>query len=447
MRALGVVIILGLWLLGVSWAATKKALIVTDVQLCLLENVTNGGSIINSINLLRQNNNFDVVVLTQLQYCPNHIMFTSQHSDVLPFSQILLTYNENNQLCPFQFQPNSTASPNCGSSLSILRQTVWPNHCVQNSNDSAMAPALLQSPTDIVISRGSQCSVGFYSAFFDNLGNQSTGLSDILKSNGVSSIFLSGFGYDTAIYYTARDARKLGFRVYAIQDAYGAVLRSSVTSVTSDLLNQGVVFITSDQIQTIFQIEDSNVLEKSLPPLYTYLDQLSSWDQAAAACLPNRLCTVNEYCPSQLPIGGVLSPGVWAPVYDAHSEWIYLGPSNYNTVGTILPADTCATFSSVYSFKPNIIQVPTGIPILCCGTSSTPTPTPTPVSTPPVYCPNVSVPAPSPRVHVTVSDDQVDSQPQVTRVALIACLCLGLGVTSGIAVGCFFGRKGETTII
>jgi len=277
-----------------------------------------------------------------------------------------------------------------------------------------------------LITRGNTCQIDWYSLFRDNGRFQSTNLMATLLTNKITTLFITGFALDTSVYYTARDASMFGFNVFVVGDATSVILPSAINYVTSDLLSKGVVFINSSQIPLAILVDNSDIVRKSLPPRYIYLDQFITWQAANASCYPNVLCSAADYCPNGSPVAGTLPPGTWAPV-NVTNQWIYLGPSSDTT--------TCTFFSDKYNNTfPSTMQVLGGVPLLCCiAPSSTPTSPPTVPTAPPG------------RIHVTVYDDP-DDPAQITRVVLIACLCLGLGIVVGIGVGCFLGRKSVVNI-
>jgi len=248
-------------------------------------------------------------------------------------------------------------------------------------------------------------------------------LGTTLTNNTITTLFITGFALDTSVYYTARDARMLGFNVFVVGDATSPINSSAINYVTSDLLSKGVVFINSSQIPKAIQVDDSNIVRKSLPPRYIYLDQFITWQAANVSCYPNVLCSAADYCPGNSPVDGTLPPGTWAPVNDTVNQWIYLGSSSTTT--------TCSFFSAKYNTFPSTMQVLGGVPVLCCFGNPPSAPT-SPTTSTPI--------APPGRIHATVYDEP-DDPAQITRVVLIACLCLGLGISVGIGVGCFFGKK------
>jgi isochorismate hydrolase len=49
-----------------------------------------------------------------------------------------------------------------------------------------------------------------YSAFFDNGGFSHTELNDKLKGNNINTVIVTGLALDYCVFYTAKDAKKLG---------------------------------------------------------------------------------------------------------------------------------------------------------------------------------------------------------------------------------------------
>ena len=59
--------------------------------------------------------------------------------------------------------------------LDGLRQTFWPDHCVQNSEGAALHPLLKKQDIAAVFHKGENPAIDSYSAFFDNGHRQKPG--------------------------------------------------------------------------------------------------------------------------------------------------------------------------------------------------------------------------------------------------------------------------------
>ena len=91
----------------------KSALIVVDVQNCFIDGgtlpVKGGAEVVPVINKLA--GSFDNVIVTQDWHTPGHASFASAHSGKKPFETTAMPYGT---------------------------QVLWPDHCVQGSDDAAL---------------------------------------------------------------------------------------------------------------------------------------------------------------------------------------------------------------------------------------------------------------------------------------------------------------------
>ncbi|MBS0616288.1 MAG: bifunctional nicotinamidase/pyrazinamidase [Verrucomicrobia bacterium] len=108
-----------------------------------------------------------------------------------------------------------------GESVKIkgISQVLWPVHCVRDTAGAELVEGLDKTPIASHFYKGTDQSIDSYSAFFDNAHLRSTGLSDYLKSRGVTDVYLAGVATDYCVLYSAIDAVDLGFKVYIIEDA------------------------------------------------------------------------------------------------------------------------------------------------------------------------------------------------------------------------------------
>jgi len=175
-----------------------NTLIVVDVQNDFLPGgalaVPRGDEVIPVINALMPR--FKLVVATQDWHPPDHGSFASQHpgrcvGDVVD--------------------------------LSGLPQTLWPDHCVQNTPGAALAPSLDAARIARVFHKGTNREIDSYSGFFDNGQRRSTGLGEYLRERGVTSVCLAGLATDYCVKFTALDARRLGFHTRVVLEGVRGV--------------------------------------------------------------------------------------------------------------------------------------------------------------------------------------------------------------------------------
>lgn len=93
----------------------------------------------------------------------------------------------------------------------------WPPHCVAGS-DGARFASLLDLPCETrIVSKATARDKDAYSGF------EGTDLDDWLKGTGVRRVFVGGLATDYCVLNTVRDALRLGYETYLMQDAVRAV--------------------------------------------------------------------------------------------------------------------------------------------------------------------------------------------------------------------------------
>ena len=203
----------------------QSALIVVDVQNCFVTGgtlpVAKGEEVVPVINQLAKA--FDNVVVTQDWHTPKHASFASTYQGKKPFETTKLSYGT---------------------------QVLWPDHCVQGSQDAALHKDLDVPKAQIIIRKGFHKDVDSYSAFEEADRKTSTGLAGYLKARGIKRVFVTGLATDFCVAWTAMDARKLGFEAYVIEDATrGIDLNGSLAAAWKQMAAKGVKRIQSSDIE------------------------------------------------------------------------------------------------------------------------------------------------------------------------------------------------------
>jgi nicotinamidase/pyrazinamidase len=223
-----VVGIAGLPLLGRAADKIKpsatSALIVVDVQNCFVTNgtlpVPKGEEVVPIINRIAQG--YENVVITQDWHTPGHASFASAHGGKKPFETTTLKYGQ---------------------------QVLWPDHCVQGTDDAALHKDLKIPQAQVIVRKGYHKDVDSYSAFEEADRKTATGLAGYLKQRGIRTVFVTGLATDFCVAWTAMDARKLGFETYVIEDASrGIDLNGSMAAARKQMLAKGVKRIQSSDL-------------------------------------------------------------------------------------------------------------------------------------------------------------------------------------------------------
>ncbi|OHX14166.1 bifunctional pyrazinamidase/nicotinamidase [Chromobacterium sphagni] len=200
------------------------ALIVVDVQNSFCPGgalAVPGGDevvpLINHLSLL-----FENVVLTQDWHPAGHISFAGSHPGSQPFQSVELPYG---------------------------RQTLWPEHCVQDSVGADFHPELEIQHARLIVRKGCNPLVDSYSAFVEADRATRTGLAGYLQERGVKRLWLAGLATDFCVAWSAIDACAAGFDTTVIEDACRAIdIDGSLSDAWLQMRQAGVKRLRSDEV-------------------------------------------------------------------------------------------------------------------------------------------------------------------------------------------------------
>ena len=206
------------------------ALILVDVQPDFMPGGAlachEGNAIVPGIGQLLRRRVFRQAVATQDWHPRGHVSFASMHAGMHAFQQI-------------EFYGQA--------------QTLWPDHCVQNTPGAALHPDIDWSPVDLILRKGNRPDVDSYSAFRENHGpdgsRPSTGLAGWLRERGVSEIYAAGLARDVCVLWTVLDALALGFRAQVIWDLTRPVTPESDMATRAALEKMGAGIVQSAELQ------------------------------------------------------------------------------------------------------------------------------------------------------------------------------------------------------
>ena len=202
----------------------KSALIVVDVQNGFVTGgslpVKGGEEVVPVINKLSAS--FQNIVVTQDWHTPGHASFASSHQGKKPFETTPLSYGT---------------------------QVLWPDHCVQGTEDASLHKDLKLPTAQIIIRKGFHKEMDSYSAFVEADHKTSTGLAGYLKARGIKTLYVTGLATDFCVAWTAMDGCKAGFEVYVIEDATRAIdMNGSLAAAWKQMIAKGVKRIQSGDL-------------------------------------------------------------------------------------------------------------------------------------------------------------------------------------------------------
>ncbi len=182
--------------------------------------VPDGDSVVPVINRIAPA--FAQVVLAQDWHPPGHLSFASSHPGRQPFETIEAAYGP---------------------------QTLWPDHCVQDTPGAAFHADLETVRAEMIIRKGYRAEIDSYSAFFENDRKTATGLRGYLRERGLGRAFLCGLAADYCVAFSAIDAAKDGFEAVVIEDACRAIdLDGSLAAAREAMTQAGVQFVDSSAL-------------------------------------------------------------------------------------------------------------------------------------------------------------------------------------------------------
>lgn len=172
---------------------TNKALIIIDVQNDFCPGgalaVPEGDKIIPIINKL--SNKFKKVIATQDWHPKGHMSFAVNHPGKKDFDVI---------------------------DFNGINQVLWPAHCVSGTPGADFHPDLAMKNLDLIVRKGNNPEIDSYSAFRENDKETLTGLEGYLRTLEIKETYLCGLALDYCVFYSAKDAKELGFETFVIID-------------------------------------------------------------------------------------------------------------------------------------------------------------------------------------------------------------------------------------
>ncbi len=196
-------------------------LVLVDLQLDFMPGgalaVPDGDAVVPLANRLQTR--FDHVVATQDWHPPGHSSFASAHPGRAPFESVEAPYGP---------------------------QTLWPDHCVQETPGAAFHGALALDRAELILRKGFRPEIDSYSAFYENDRRTPTGLAGHLRERGFRRLFFAGLATDFCVRWSVEDARREGFEAVWIADACRAIdLDGSLDAATNAMADAGARRIES----------------------------------------------------------------------------------------------------------------------------------------------------------------------------------------------------------
>lgn len=122
----------------------------------------------------------------------------------------------------------------------------WPVHCVAGTNGAEFHPSLNIDKINIKLKKGTDNKDDGYSAFEATNIN----LTDYLRNNNVSTIYICGLTTDYCVKESALDSINNGIHTFVITDAIAAVNaeRGDDKKALNEMYSSGCILVESSEI-------------------------------------------------------------------------------------------------------------------------------------------------------------------------------------------------------
>jgi len=121
-------------------------------------------------------------------------------------------------------------------------QVLWPPHCVKGTQNAEVL--IENSLFTAVVQKGTRPDYDSYSGFFDD-GGAKTGLDDILRSHGLTTLIIYGLATDYCVMATAMDALKSGYTVFLMEDLCRGVEQETTRTAFEKMRSAGIKTVFS----------------------------------------------------------------------------------------------------------------------------------------------------------------------------------------------------------
>ncbi|KAF5352729.1 hypothetical protein D9756_005875 [Leucocoprinus leucothites] len=208
----------------------NPALVVIDMQNDFVSGslaVPDAGTIIPTVNALI-NLPFKARIATRDSHPDNHVSFAKTH-ERSEFTTVKIYHPEDKE-----------------KALG-MEQTLWPVHCVADTEGADFVTGLERMKFDAVIHKGTHPSIESYSAFRDIWGRGETELPKVLRQVGVTDVYFCGLAGDYCVKYTAKDSVDYGYNTWVIRDAVRSISSSNLS--WDEMSKKGVKFTTFEEVR------------------------------------------------------------------------------------------------------------------------------------------------------------------------------------------------------
>ncbi|XP_047102120.1 uncharacterized protein LOC124721279 isoform X1 [Schistocerca piceifrons] len=205
----------------------------------------NGAEVIEPINKLLDTVKFDAVFYSLDWHPSDHVSFIDNLSQrkVHPSSPVSAEEAQTYDTVIFEGPP-------------LMKQRLWPRHCVQDSWGAELHKDLKIVENAIKIYKGTNPEVDSYSVFWDNKKLADTTLFSELKQRNATDIYICGLAYDVCVGATAADSLAIGYRTILIDDCCRGVDLRDIEKTRNTVTSNNGVIVNSTQVKSMVEGRD-----------------------------------------------------------------------------------------------------------------------------------------------------------------------------------------------
>ncbi|XP_013381075.1 uncharacterized protein LOC106152128 [Lingula anatina] len=227
------------------------ALIIVDVQNDFISGslaIQEGELIVSPINNILDTYKFDLVVYTLDWHPHDHISFVEnvKKREIDPASKVKAEHAKVQDEVIFRIPGYEEGRI----------QTVWPRHCVQNTEGAKLHKDLKLLNNALYINKGTDPDIDSYSAFWDNGKLRQTQLEAELRKRKVTDVYVCGLAIDICVRFTSLDSIAHGFRTILIDSACKGVDQQSVEPSREQIRKSGGLCIDICEMGDIYSLVD-----------------------------------------------------------------------------------------------------------------------------------------------------------------------------------------------
>lgn len=196
-----------------------------------------------------------LVIDVQVDFCPGGALPVPDGDAILPTLQHVSPRFEH-VIATQDWHPRGHISfaSSCGArpletiEVAYGKQTLWPDHCVQQTPGAALHPALQLDHLELLLRKGFRTNIDSYSAFLENDRVTPTGLAGYLRERGLKRLFFAGLAFDYCVGASALDGVAAGFECFVLEDATRGIAPASIARMRHSLQQAGVRCIHSQDL-------------------------------------------------------------------------------------------------------------------------------------------------------------------------------------------------------